>query len=201
MRQLVGVLGGLIAGAGLGYIYSVASVEKKVREEYAASARMRQRAYEIAKDLEGEAPAESEDHVKVFEEIELISISIDTEPNAFGGTLEVDYSPQEHDPYHTPPQIIDQETGQVVEIERLSYISEDDYHEEDGHAKETLTFIGDGVDVHFFEDGVEIEDWKDRIGEGFLVDFQRYVPYGEDPVLYIRNHATDTDYQVIKEVP
>jgi hypothetical protein len=198
MRSWVGALGGLIAGAGLGYIYSVTSVEKKVRAEYAESARMRQRAYEMAQDLAEEAPAATEEEVKVITKMDIVSMSVDSEPNAFGGTL--DFKPAEKNPYHTPPQILD-EAGLEVEMQLISYIDAEEYHEGDGRAKETLTFIGDGIEVHFFEDGVETDDWRDYVGESFLVDFQRLVPYGGEPVLYVRNHGLDVDFQVIREQP
>lgn len=201
MRAWVGALGAFVSGIGLGYLYTEISVEARVRKEYEESAEMRRRAFDLAEQYRNPAEApevDPEEEVRVIDQLEVTSISLDVGPNAFGG--KIDYKPLEENPYHTPPQVLD-ETGEQVELVPIMYITEEDYIEADGRAKEQLTFVGDGNVVHFFEEGVEIEDWKDRLGESFLVDFQKLVPYGADLVVWVRNQKTDTDYEVIREIP
>jgi hypothetical protein len=50
-------------------------------------------------------------------------------------------------------------------------------------------------------DGEPISDWDQRIGDSILVDFFKLVPPGVEPVLYVRNHRTDEDYEVVRVAP
>lgn len=197
MRAWVGALGAFVAGTGLGVIYASVTIEAKVRREYEESAAMRERAYDLAEKYAPEAETPEEEELDTPLEIDLSSIE-SPDQGVFTGTI--DYKPLESNPYHTPPQILD-EQGSEVELQMIQYIDEEEYREDDGRAKVLLTFVGDGTDVHFFEDGVQIDDWKDRIGESFLVDFQRLVPYQGDPVVFVRNQRSDEDFEVIREMP
>lgn len=196
MRAWVGALGAFIAGTGLGIIYSSVTIEAKVRREYEESAEMRERAYDLAEMYaQDEAEPEEGDEQKAVLTIGSTEITQDVFTGE--GVL---YSPLEKNPYHTPPQILD-EQGVEKELELILYIDEEEYIDEDGRAKCQLTFVGGGTEVHFFEEGVQIDDWKERLGESFLVDFNRLIPYGGESVLYVRNVKTDIDYEVIREMP
>ena len=53
----------------------------------------------------------------------------------------------------------------------------------------------------FYIDGQEINDWDEKLGDSILIDFYRLVPPGIAQVLYVRNHKTDEDYEVVREIP
>lgn len=197
MRHAVAALGGFVAGAALGFIYSTAALEGRLQKKYQESEEMRRRAYDLAEKYSEtvEEPAGAEEDLVVTIDVTSTEIS----GKVFTGEG-VAYSPLEKNPYHTPPQILT-ESGVEVELEQILYIAEEDYIEECGRAKTQLTFVGDGTEVHFFEEGVQIDDWKDRLGESFLVDFNKLVPYGAEPIVHVRNVKTDTDYEVIRENP
>lgn len=83
----------------------------------------------------------------------------------------------------------------------ISYIEEEEYFEEDGREKYQITIMMDDVQPLFIMDNQPIDDWDSRIGQSILVDFYKLVPPGIDPVLYVRNHERDEDYEVTREVP
>jgi hypothetical protein len=81
-----------------------------------------------------------------------------------------------------------------------SYIEEDEYDEEDGRFKGQITIVMADMEPSFFMDGVQINDWAERVGESILVDFYRFVPPEAPPILYVRNHKRDEDYEVTREI-
>jgi len=46
-----------------------------------------------------------------------------------------------------------------------------------------------------------IEDWYELIGDDILRQFYQRVPVGGEPVLYVRNHRRDEDYEVVQVIP
>jgi hypothetical protein len=82
----------------------------------------------------------------------------------------------------------------------VSYIEEEDYLDEDGRFKGKIDIIMDDHNPVFLMDGQPIDDWDKRVGDSILVDFYKLVPPGVDPVLYVRNHRTDEDYEVVRVV-
>lgn len=206
MRFLVGVsaafaAGGLI-GAGLGIILT----EDKFRKEYQESAASMRRAMELAREVheDVEEPAETEeDLVAVTGEVaELVEIKgeevNDSGPkNLFddaGGLAGLnDFGPQDTNPYHQAVEYGDGPSFTIIE--------EEDYQDEDGNHKGQITITMDDQIPVFFENGTEIRDWADKIGDTILRDFYTKCPPGKEQVLFVRNNQTDTDYEVIYEQP
>lgn len=84
----------------------------------------------------------------------------------------------------------------------MSYIDEEDYLDEgDGRDKLQIVIHISEFEPIFTMGGVQIDDWDKRVGDSILVDFYKLVPPGVEPVLYVRNHRTDEDYEVIREAP
>lgn len=208
------------AGVGssflIGVITGVAGVrvalEQKLRKEYADREEMMQSAYEQALAM---GLQEKEQPTRTLSEIELLEISLDETPNAFGeglltvgGDIVKEGEPEETtvNPYHqaveataTPHEMF---VDGGVNDYGVSYIEEEDYQDEDGRFKGQIDILMDGQnDPVFVMDGEPISDWAERIGESILVDFFKLVPPGVDPVLYVRNHRTDEDYEVVRVAP
>jgi hypothetical protein len=83
----------------------------------------------------------------------------------------------------------------------VSYIEEEDYLEEDGRYKGHIDIIMDEYNPVFLMDGQQIHDWDKKVGDSILVDFFTKVPPGADDVLYVRNHRTEEDYEVVRVNP
>jgi hypothetical protein len=208
------------AGVGssflIGVITGVAGVrvtlEQKLRKEYAEREAMMQAAYEEALAL---GLREKEEPVRELSDIELLEISLDETPNAFGeglltvgGDIVKEGQPEEEtvNPYHTTVEAT--ATAHEVFVDGgindygVSYIEEEDYLDEDGRFKGKIDILMDGEhDPVFIMDGQPIDDWDKRIGDSILVDFFKLVPPGVDPILYVRNHRTDEDYEVVRVAP
>lgn len=83
----------------------------------------------------------------------------------------------------------------------VSYLEQEDYEDEDGRPKYRIDLIMDNSDAIFLMDGEQIHDWDQRLGDSILVDFYKHVPPGTDGILYVRNHRTDEDYEVVRVTP
>jgi hypothetical protein len=83
----------------------------------------------------------------------------------------------------------------------VSYIEEEDFLEEDGRYKGHIDIIMDEYNPVFLMDGQQIDDWDKKVGDSILVDFFTKVPPGADDVLYVRNHRTEEDYEVVRVNP
>lgn len=205
-----------------GVISGVAGVrinlERKLRKEFAEREELMQRAYEQALELgldkELEGPELDLNEFKFLGEvpphelkdIKILEISLDETPNAFGeGILTVggdivkdaeETAKESINPYHAAV-----ESGGVPDGS-ISYIDEEDYEDEDGRYKGKIDILINGdQDPIFMMDGSPIGDWEERIGESILRDFYSMVPPGNDPILYVRNHRTDEDYEVVRLAP
>jgi len=87
-------------------------------------------------------------------------------------------------------------------LDGISYITEDDYNEEEGNEKEQITIHLGGDEAVFIHGGVAITNWQDLIGDTILVDFfRKFQPHDVERVLYIRNHRRGEDYEVWQAVP
>lgn len=209
----LGVGSAFAAGVISGVAGVRVSLEKKLRAEYTAREEMMQSAYEQALEM---GLAEKEQPTRVLTEIELLEISLDETPNAFGegiltvgGDIVKEGEPEEEkvNPYHraveataTPHEVF---VDGGVNDYGVSYIEEEDYLDEDGRFKGKIDILisGDGQDPVFLMDGQPIDDWDKRVGDSILVDFYKLVPPGVDPILYVRNHRTEEDYEVVRLAP
>lgn len=194
-------------------------LEKKLRDEYAQREEMMQNSYQKALELQSrEIP------VPELSEIDLLEVSLDEQPNAFGegiltvgGEIEtvnvkdavtgetVMEKPVKENPYHRALEAVETPVEMFVEgginDYGISYIEEEEYLDEDGRFKGKIDILMDDHQPIFLMDGQPIDDWDKRVGDSILVDFYRLVPPGVDPILYVRNHRTDEDYEVVRVSP
>ena len=196
-----------------GVISGVAGVritlERKLRKEFDEREQLMQNAYEQALEMgltekEPRRLTEEELEERLPKDIELLEISLDETPNAFGegiltvgGEIVKEGEPEEKtvNLYHTAVQ------SEGVPDGSVSYIDAEDYEDEDGRFKGKIDILINGdQDPIFLMDGSPIDDWTERIGESILRDFYALVPPGEEPILYVRNHRTD-DYEVVRLAP
>jgi len=197
---ILGGVGLFVGGAITGWVACRVAVEGKVRSEYQESSDAFQNAMRLSRIVEPEAPADNED-IDIFEGI---VENVVTE----GGEIIVE-SPIEgvvvENNYHKAISAV--ETGVEVFVDGgindygMSYIEEEDYLDEDGRFKGKIDIMMDEHNPIFIMDGQPIDDWDARIGDSILVDFFKLVPPGADDVLYVRNHRTDEDYEVVRVVP
>lgn len=108
----------------------------------------------------------------------------------------------DENPYHkaiaateTPVDVF---VGGGINDYGVSYIEEEDYLDEDGRFKGKIDIMMDDHNPIFLMEGEQITDWDQRVGDSILVDFYKLVPPGADEVLYVRNHRTDEDYEVVR---
>jgi hypothetical protein len=219
---------GVSSAFAIGVITGVAGVrvdlERKLRKEYAEREEIMQSAYEKALEMGLADKEQPEEEVKLDEnldqaieglgEIELLEISLDKTPNAFGegiltvgGDIVQEGEPSEEkvNPYHKAVEATT--TSHELFVDGgvndygVSYIEEEDYQDEDGRVKYKIDILMDDQNPVFLMDGQPINDWAERVGDSILVDFYKLVPPGVEPILYVRNHKTDEDYEVVQVTP
>jgi hypothetical protein len=187
--MLAGV--GLLAGS-VGYLIGVYDVEAKFRREYEESARIRAHAQARA----------TEKHVVLEEDPE---VHLERSPSLPAQSVLPFENNLSANDYHKAMAAT--ETGTDLFVEGgindygISYLEEEEYMEEDGRFKGQITIVMEDTQPSFFMDGKQISDWDQRVGDSILVDFYKLVPPGVPPVLYVRNHRTDEDYEVLREIP
>lgn len=192
--NILAFVGGALLGGGVTAIL----MEKRAREENVV--------YEFLEchrqHIEIEVPAEDEKEITDHEQIKLWEDEHD-----FGVSAEVD-SPVVQDlnegtDYHKAIAAVETPVEMFVaggiNDYGISYIEEEDYHDEgDGRFKGRIDIMMDDHQPIFLMDGTAIDDWDKRLGDSILVDFYKLVPPGVDPVLYVRNHRTGEDYEVVQ---
>lgn len=208
MRYWVGAGAAFGLGGLIGFLAGAAAVQKAAKKEY----------------------EERLATYKFITEIDPQSISLDLKPNAFGGIVElidntdsgeIIITPQTQAPdaqevwvdspekttndYHKAINAIETPIDTFVDgginDYSISYIEEEEFLEDDGRNKNQITIIMDEHNPIFLMNGEQIHDWDERVGDSILVDFYKLVPPGLEPVLYVRNHRTDEDYEVVREMP
>lgn len=203
---------GVIAGAaGLRV-----TLEKRLTEEYEKKAARLQNSYEVALMLiesQKEEPAATEEELNLDGDLDQAIEALDEqfeEKNELlteGGEIEeIKGEPLvTQNPYHTAVEATETPIELFVDgginDYGISYIEEEEYLDEDGRFKGKIDIILDEHQPIFMMDGQPIDDWDKRIGDSILVDFFKLVPPGLDQVLYVRNHKTDEDYEVVRVVP
>lgn len=194
MRTALLVGGGILIGAGLTWGESRVSLEKRKREVESEGDLTVLRTLEaIGKmdtgTLSAEAPSETEDQLTF---------------NAEGGVLEQDVNPlpEGYVQEYVEKAAVYGDNAHFVEAQSMEIIDDDAYAEEDGRAKEQIqVFMGDG-EPYFVQDGLVIEDWKEKIGDNILVMmYQNFPPdYQGDRVIYVRNHERGEDFEILQEM-
>jgi hypothetical protein len=191
MRSLLFVGGGILIGAGLTWAEAQFSAEKRAREHYHQQLESHKRVMNLSQTLNeqwvSEAPVKEEHDLTV------------------GGEMVVEQPIQEAPPEYVQAYV--EQANQYADpdtfVQEASYefISEDDYAEDDGRAKEIIqVFMGEG-EPYYVQDGMVIEDWAEKIGPNILVAFYQQFPpeFKGDRVLYVRNNQLDEDYEVSQE--
>lgn len=228
VRLVVAVAGGFISGAALGALTTYAILEEKLQKKYEESVSSMQRVMEMTQTETPEAAvAELKQVGETMEQVEdylqnfTIKDLTDEQIIALGNQqdIEVTVSPQAGELIVTSPDPIEvpdndyqkaiAATDTPVELfvdggindYGVSYLEEEDYLDEDGRFKGKIDILMDGMNPIFVMDGQQIDDWDKRLGDSILVDFYRLVPPGVDRILYVRNHRTDEDYEVVWVTP
>lgn len=222
-RRMVATLGGIAVGSfAAGFATCRLWLEAQLREELNTSVEAAKRAYEMAaeaaeKKIDGPVTTEDIDFNEVavhqdvvIENARLHSISLDHQPNAFGEGIVVveekaDAVPEIMSVHEADYQKavaavetpVDVFVSGGVNDYGISYIEDFEFQEEDGRYKYHIDILMDEHVPIFMMEGMQIEDWDQRLGDSILVDFYRLVPPGVNPVLYVRNHQIGEDYEVV----
>lgn len=192
--NILAFVGGALLGGGVTAIL----MEKRAREETVV--------YEFLEchrlHVETEVPAESEKELLDHDQIKLWEDEIDTGVTAEVNTPVVQDLNEGTD-YHKAIAAVETPTELFVaggiNDYGVSYIEEEDYHDDgDGRFKGRVDIMMDDHQPIFLMDGTPIDDWDKRLGDSILIDFYKLVPPGVDPVLYVRNHRTGEDYEVVQ---
>lgn len=185
MRSLFLVGGGILIGVGLSYADATVRAEKRLRDTEAQ--KWKEWVEALPKiDYDIETPLETEEELTF---------------NAEGSVLETPVAPPEYVQEYVERAGVYGDAAHFVEETKLEIITDEDYHEEDGRAKELIQiFMGEG-DPYFMQDGAMIDDWGEKIGENILVMFyQNFSPDAKDRVVYIRNNQRGEDYEITQEM-
>lgn len=194
--MLVG--GGILIGVGVSWAEATRQAEIRANERIEDEITSYHR---VAKMVRSEAPVEDEETLNgvdfdgdtelKIEEPEVVSVR-ETPLSEVTPGVEYLQAVQE---YWTPP-------NSAIEV-RIEYIDEDTFAEEDGRSKEQiLIHMGADAEPLFVNEGVMVVDWQEIIPPTILADmYTRCGPEMDNKVLYVRNHANDTDYEVIQEIP
>jgi hypothetical protein len=202
-------IGGFLGGVA----FSFTSAEVRARKSYTLKLDSVKRAYEEALALRDRQPV-----INIFQQDkEPDESDIPLEGVDFEGTTKV-VLPEpvvEPDPeqmpttnlYHTAVAEVSTPVETFVQGEQnqfgISYIEDEDYLDDgDGRFKGRIDIIMQVDDGPMFVmEGEPIDDWEKRLGTSILVDFFTLVPPGAEPILYVRNHRTDEDYEVVQIIP
>lgn len=215
MRIWITALSAFGAGIGIGIAVGAVLTEEKIREEYKESAKAYRKAMEMAKDIESHAPQQSEEPQLLSQvKVEGLSLApsgmgtithIDGEPVNVGG-VSLEPTLAETNPYHKAVAAKETDTQLFVEggvnDYGVSYIEEEDFNDEDGRTKTTVNYyISDNQEPVFLVNGEQMHDWDEHLGDSIVVDFYQLIPPGAPDILYVRNHKTDSDYEVVFGIP
>ena len=191
MRFWVGVTAAFGAGLGIGAgLWSVIR-EEQLKIEYKESTASFIRAMELARAQSPRVVEDVPEEVLKSKDHEVP----DYLPTQGIKTTDVqDFKPEPVNPYHVEPEKPEPS---------WTYLEAEDYHEDDGRYKGQITLLpGDDGKPVFVENDIEINDWEEKIGSSILRDFYALVPPNTVPaVLYVRNNITESDYEVIREIP
>lgn len=214
MRFWVGVTAAFGAGGILGVIAGIVMTEEKCRAEYKESAASYRRAMEAVRidKMVGEVPAETEGALLEGGPVTEVDrgdniVHLDGSGHIFSPETTA-FTPAAVNPYHKAVEAIETPVEMFVDggvnDYGVSYIEEEEFEEDDGRYKGRISMVMNEANVPtFFLDGTSIEDWDVRLGDSIIVDFNRHAIQhpGSATVLYVRNHKTDEDYEVVLELP
>lgn len=204
------VAGAFIAGTGVGALAVRVLIEKDLRENAPKEIVF------VQNHFNTEAPAATEEELtepipEVTDHLtKVLNTPIAEIKDAMSGQTvmvlpEGSVQPEDlenDNPYHravtateTPVEVF---VGGDINQYGISYIEEEDYLDEDGRFKGKIDIMMDDMNPIFLMDGQPIDDWETRIGQSILLDMYQLVPPGADDILYVRNHRSDEDYEVVR---
>lgn len=199
----------LIAGGsfGVGVVVGVLAVKTRLEQAYREKSESLERVYQMRNEKIGTIHEVYHTDAGVFVEGEIVDSKRD-EPAVDGERIDdvvvTQDEPVKND-YHKAFEAVQTPVEMFVEggvnDYGVSYIEEEDFEDEDGRVKNRVDLMINDHETIFMMDGVQIADWDNRLGDSILVDFYRLVPPGVEPVLYVRNHRTDEDYEVVRVEP
>lgn len=199
-----------IGGATFGSIVTKLVLDRKYQEELKFNIESLENSYEAALTLRDAAS-----NIRLVNDIEEglaeMTAQMVVDPNFDTSISDVDapdyigsINDRSTNPYHQAVVSSEDAEPAVVNADAdygVSYIEEDDYHDEDGREKKQIDIMFDDDQPVFIMDSEQIEDWSMRIGESILVDFFKLCPPGTPAILYVRNHRTEVDYEVVRVEP
>jgi hypothetical protein len=215
ISRLLAFAGGALIGGGVGFLGAEHYLENKYLVKYQESVDSHKRVME-------HVVSESKRALNVFgdnEEIHKqhgtdVETPVETEEelteplfetNSWTAKGQPGHEPATDNPYHTAIAAtetpVDMFIDGGVNDYGCSYIEEDEYQEDDQREKEQIVIHMEGMEPLFTMNGGEIRDWDERVGDSILVDMFKHCPPGKRQVLYVRNHRTDVDYEVVRELP
>lgn len=190
MRFAIGVGAALGLGGVVGFVVGWCVLEEKTYKKYQASLDETVAAYYKA--------AESVDHSEVIEPMEGEPLQTNNIEVVKDGDILAKYEPSSENPYWEAPEI----PIHSAEVDlQLSYIEEEDYLDEDGRAKLQICVMMDDREPIFTLDNEQMADWDAHVGPNIVQDLINMTPPGQQQVLYVRNHKTDCDYEVMRVSP
>lgn len=206
MRYWAGVGAALGLGGVIGFVVGWVALEERLSKTYQESAESQLRAMKLGmiNSLKEDENGLSFDFTITPDKEELTLVG--PEMNIYDPKNQGKFTPAEVNPYHTTPQNIEETpkdtfvNGEKNEF-GISYIEAEEFEEEDGRAKYRVEIIMHETNPIFTMDGVEIGDWDIRLGASILADMYEHIPPGVTPVLYVRNWASDEDYEVVQVSP
>lgn len=196
MRFWVGVTAAFGAGLGIGAgLWSILR-EEQLKAEYKESTESFMRAIRAAQ-TKVEVHVDTKDFKEGVEKAEqaVEDLKEKLTPAEAVRVADLDeYTPESKNPYH---EAVDEPAAS------WTYLEEEDYHDDDGRYKGQITLLpGDDGKPVFVENDIEINDWEQKVGPSILRDFYTMVAPNTVPaVLYVRNNLTESDYEVIREIP
>lgn len=96
--------------------------------------------------------------------------------------------------YNSIVQKYDKSGVVTVEQTHPYTIAPDEYGEKDDYETVTLSYYADGVLAYYTTDEI-VEDVGNMVGSDSLTKFGEY----EDDAVFVRNDATRTDYEIIRD--
>lgn len=207
MRFWIGVTAAFGAGTLIGIGVGTLLVEDKLKKEYKEATASHWRAVQAAK-IDAETPALTEEDLITIrprgEGVALEGSAIIVPTEEITTTVEaktladVTHLPQTNNPYH---QAVHQ-TASAGVYASYAELSEEDFQEEDGRAKEQITMLFSDGEPIFFMNGAELDvsDAMDMVGSTIVDDMREAVREG-NPFVWRRNNQTEVDYEVVFEQP
>lgn len=187
-------VGGLVTGGALTAFF----LEGKIRTKYETQLASMKRVYQ---KINSNVPESDVD----WEEIARQNKAADEFDPTVGVTKDPEYASEEPAVVNTYHQALEvQETPVEVFVDGgindygISYLEDEEYFEEDGRAKVRVDYLVQDAEPVFLIDGQQIHNWDELLGDSILVDFYKLVPPGIEQVLYVRNHKSETDYEVVQ---